>query len=244
MARFGDPGSAKDLLESDSRVLYTASLANPGAGYLMYLRAGNLLAQPFDPRSLRVTGEAMPVVNKVYSFQPTGAADFSVSSSGAIAYQSFASRSQLVGGSKGGADRSARRHQCNQAASHRRPKWRPQSTMSSEALRISGLSISRATPRELTLEPGIRRSPSLDRSRLVPARLAGNQPRSCPWHWGTMLSRPIQPNSDADRLVSDGRFIVFENIELPGLERHPEGRVDVRPGPRPQGDSSAEHTFS
>ncbi len=96
VARFGDPGSAKDLIESDSRVLYTASLANPGAGYLMYLRAGNLLAQPFDPRSLRVTGEAMPVVNKVYSFSNTGGADFSVSSSGAIAYQSFASRSQLV----------------------------------------------------------------------------------------------------------------------------------------------------
>ena len=38
----------------------------------------------------------MPVVNKVYSFQPTGGADFSVSGSGAIAYQSFASRSQLV----------------------------------------------------------------------------------------------------------------------------------------------------
>src|SRR5207302_1629460 len=36
VARFGDPGSAKDLIESDSRVQYTASLANPGAGYLMY----------------------------------------------------------------------------------------------------------------------------------------------------------------------------------------------------------------
>src|SRR5947209_18603172 len=87
-ARFGDPGSAKDLIESDSRVLYTASVANPDVGYLMYLRAGNLLAQPFDPRSLRVTGEAVPVVNKVYSFWPTGGADFSVSSSCAIAYQS------------------------------------------------------------------------------------------------------------------------------------------------------------
>src|SRR6185369_3048391 len=87
---------AKDLIESDSRVLYTASLANPRAGYLMYLRAGNLLAQPFDPRSLRVAGEAMPVVNKVYSFRNTGGADFSVSGSGVIAYQSFASRSQLV----------------------------------------------------------------------------------------------------------------------------------------------------
>jgi eukaryotic-like serine/threonine-protein kinase len=91
-----EPGSAKDVIESDSRVLYTASLRNPGAGYLMYLRAGNLLAQPFDRRSLRITGEAMPVVKNVYSFRPTGGADFSVSNSGAVAYQSFSSRSQLV----------------------------------------------------------------------------------------------------------------------------------------------------
>jgi eukaryotic-like serine/threonine-protein kinase len=93
---FDDPGSVKDVIESDSRVLYTASLRNPAAGYLMYLRAGNLLAQPFDPRSLRITGEAMPVVKDVYSFRPTGGADFSVSNSGALAYQSFSGRSQLV----------------------------------------------------------------------------------------------------------------------------------------------------
>lgn len=96
VARFGDHGSARDLIEPDSRVQYTASVAKPGTGYLMYLRAGNLLAQPFDPRALRVTSEAMPVVNRIHSFRPTGAADFSVASSGTLAYQSFASRSQLI----------------------------------------------------------------------------------------------------------------------------------------------------
>jgi dipeptidyl aminopeptidase/acylaminoacyl peptidase len=55
-----------------------------------------LLAQPFDPAALRVTGEALPIAGKVYSFFPTGAADFSVSDRGVVAYQSYVSRSQLA----------------------------------------------------------------------------------------------------------------------------------------------------
>ena len=43
-----------------------------------------------------VTGEAMPVASRVFSFAKTGAADFSVSDRGAIAYQNYVSRSQLV----------------------------------------------------------------------------------------------------------------------------------------------------
>src|SRR6266567_1669215 len=60
--RVGDFTTTKDLIETDSRVLYAPSTVTPKTGYLMYVRAGNLLARPFDPRSLQVTGEAMPVV--------------------------------------------------------------------------------------------------------------------------------------------------------------------------------------
>ena len=60
----------------------------------MYVRAGNLLAQPFDLRSLQITGDAMPIANKIYFLG--AAADFSVSDRGTIAYQSYASRSRLV----------------------------------------------------------------------------------------------------------------------------------------------------
>jgi len=94
--RFDDASTTKDLVETDSRVLYTASTATPGTGYLLYVRAGSLLAHPFDPRSLRLTGEAMPVTSSIYSFAKTGAADFSVSDQGAIAYQTCVGRSQLV----------------------------------------------------------------------------------------------------------------------------------------------------
>jgi DNA-binding winged helix-turn-helix (wHTH) protein len=94
--RLGDYSSVADLMETDSRVQYSPSMITPGTGYLLFIRGGNLLAQPFDPRSLRLTGEPMPVARRVYSFTKTGAGDFSVSNSGALAWQSYSSRSQLV----------------------------------------------------------------------------------------------------------------------------------------------------
>ncbi len=93
---FGKPETAKDLLETDSRIVYAPSVSKPGSGYLLYVRAGNLLAQPFDTRSLRVHGEPLPMVSRVYSFLPSGAADFSVSNNGMLAYKRFVSRSQLA----------------------------------------------------------------------------------------------------------------------------------------------------
>jgi DNA-binding winged helix-turn-helix (wHTH) protein/Tol biopolymer transport system component len=90
------PDSAKDLVETDSRVMYTPSVLNPGTGYLVYVRAGNLLAQPFDPRSLQVEGEPLPIAWRIYSFFPTGGADFSVSNNGMLAYRRYVSQSQLA----------------------------------------------------------------------------------------------------------------------------------------------------
>src|SRR4029077_3028234 len=39
--------TTRDLIETDSRVMYTASTVKPGTGYLLYIRGGNLLAHPF-----------------------------------------------------------------------------------------------------------------------------------------------------------------------------------------------------
>lgn len=94
--RLDDPGSARDLILSDSRALYTESQLFPGQGYLMYIRGGNLMAQPFDPDRLTLTGEPLLVANKVYSFFNTGAADFSVARRGTIAYTKYVSRTQLA----------------------------------------------------------------------------------------------------------------------------------------------------
>lgn len=88
-----DPGV--EVVQADSRVQYTASLRSEG-GYLVYLRAGTLLAQPFDLAGRRVTAEPKAIARQVPSFGPTGAADFSVSRRGVLAYQSFINRSQFI----------------------------------------------------------------------------------------------------------------------------------------------------
>ncbi len=76
--------------------MYSPSVSNPETGYLLFVRAGNLLAQPFDPRSLRIEAEPVAVVSRVYSLFPSGAADFSVSNNGMLAYKRYVSRSQLA----------------------------------------------------------------------------------------------------------------------------------------------------
>lgn len=82
---------AEDVVDADSRAMFAVA---GGKQYLLFVRAGSLLAQPFDLQSRRVSGEGIPVVDKVYHFW-SGAADFSVSN-GTLAYLKYASRSQLV----------------------------------------------------------------------------------------------------------------------------------------------------
>jgi Tol biopolymer transport system component/DNA-binding winged helix-turn-helix (wHTH) protein len=95
IAATGGSEQGVDVVQSDSRVQYTGSLHSNG-GYLVYLRAGTLLAQPFDLAGRRVTGDPKALARRVTSFGYSGAADFSVSARGVLAYQSFASRSQFI----------------------------------------------------------------------------------------------------------------------------------------------------
>ena len=88
-----DPGV--EVAQADSRVQYTGSLHSDG-GYLVYLRAGTLLAQPFDLAGRRVTSEPRAIARRVPSFNSYGAADFSVSQRGMLAYQSYVTRSQFI----------------------------------------------------------------------------------------------------------------------------------------------------
>jgi hypothetical protein len=79
-ARIASTGSndlGTEVVRADSRVQYTGSLRSDG-GYLVYIRAGALLAQPFDLPSRHVTAEPRAIARHIPSFGPTGAADFSV----------------------------------------------------------------------------------------------------------------------------------------------------------------------
>jgi hypothetical protein len=92
-AGVNDPGV--EVAQADSHVQYTGSLHSDG-GYLVHLRAGTLLAQPFDLAGRRVTSEPKAIARRVPSFNSYGSADFSVSQRGMLAYQSYVTRSQFI----------------------------------------------------------------------------------------------------------------------------------------------------
>ncbi len=75
-----DTGKWQILLEGGSFARY-----DPG-GRLLYLRGDTLFAAPFDLKNLRVTGRPVQVVQGVLKELGTGAAYFSVSQAGTLAY--------------------------------------------------------------------------------------------------------------------------------------------------------------
>ena len=71
-------------------------------GYLLYARESTLLAQEFDANNLRLTGEPFPVIERLYYFDQTGWAEFSVSENGVLAHINNIWTSQLVWFDRGG----------------------------------------------------------------------------------------------------------------------------------------------
>jgi eukaryotic-like serine/threonine-protein kinase len=96
VGQFGETKSSKEILETDSRVIWVNSTRTPGGSYLLYVQAGSLLAQPFDVRRLHTTGEPISLANNMHVFAPTGAADFSVSRTGALVYEPLLNRSHIA----------------------------------------------------------------------------------------------------------------------------------------------------
>jgi len=70
------------LLNAESNAVY----ADPG--YLLFHREGTLFAQPFDPKGLKMTGEAIRIADRVPS-GTTGAGAFATSQNGVLAYRTI-----------------------------------------------------------------------------------------------------------------------------------------------------------
>jgi Tol biopolymer transport system component len=80
-----DSSERKLLMNSDSsNVLYTQ-------GHLLFLRETTLMAQPFDPQRLALTGEAFPIAEQIQTQGNPPAGVFSVSENGVLAYQTGSS---------------------------------------------------------------------------------------------------------------------------------------------------------
>jgi Tol biopolymer transport system component len=75
-----DEEEPRQLLSGNTNGIY----APPG--YLLFVRDGTLMAQAFDTKQRRLTGQAFPVAENVGAPNPFSAAGFSVSKSGDLAY--------------------------------------------------------------------------------------------------------------------------------------------------------------
>jgi serine/threonine protein kinase len=76
-----------DLKTKEQRRLLGAdSQAESSSGYLLFVREGNLMAQPFDETSVALSGEARPVADGVKYSQDFERGAFSVSVEGLLAY--------------------------------------------------------------------------------------------------------------------------------------------------------------
>jgi serine/threonine protein kinase/Tol biopolymer transport system component len=112
-----DGGSARLVVRASSAVSYVQP------GYLMYVREGILVAQPFDPVKAEITGDPTPIAERVDNFPESGMAAFSVSDSGVLVYRSSpeASSNRLLW-----LDRSGKRvGEVGEPGSYRNPRLSP-----------------------------------------------------------------------------------------------------------------------
>ncbi len=76
-------------LQTGKRQLLLESASNPrfmAPGYLVFSRTGALFAMRFDPDRLQVSGDAIPIVDKVWTDRRTGSAHYAVASNGTLVY--------------------------------------------------------------------------------------------------------------------------------------------------------------
>jgi serine/threonine protein kinase len=74
-------GESTRITGADSSAVYDSH-----SGHLLFVRQGTLLAQPFDPITLALTGESVPIAERVETGVAQGLAAFSVSTNGILAY--------------------------------------------------------------------------------------------------------------------------------------------------------------
>ncbi|MFY9530270.1 MAG: hypothetical protein WAR24_15275 [Candidatus Acidiferrales bacterium] len=94
-------GERRNLIPAGTHPRYAPS------GHLVYVQGGSLVAVPFDPQRLDVTGTAVPVVEGVLQSPATGAAQYSFSAPGSLVYVPGgvqSAQSRLVWVSRNGAE--------------------------------------------------------------------------------------------------------------------------------------------
>ena len=199
-----------DSKEKTPIVATNGSARYAPTGHLLFLRSGTLIAQPFDPESLTLAGEGMPVAERV---RRTGRfeAAFSVSRNGVLVYQSgsgsvaselrFLDRSGKEGGTVG------------KPAEYTGPRISHDGTRVTSAILdpvtqksdIWVLDIDRGTATKLTFDPENDRGPiwSLDDRKIYFGGLRhGKGDVFAKSSFGTGSEEPVYGTPDPDFLMS------------------------------------------
>src|SRR6266542_1323901 len=93
-----DSKERRSLLRVNSNVVFAPSAPRGDRGHILFSHERTLLAQPFDAKRLRLSGEAFPVGEQVQYFGNFGLGVFTASDNGILAYQASGAggMSQLV----------------------------------------------------------------------------------------------------------------------------------------------------
>jgi eukaryotic-like serine/threonine-protein kinase len=79
-----------------TRIAEVSSRVEYALGHVFFVRNGTLVAQPLDPSTFKLSGEAVPVADNVLFGPRTATAAFSVSANGTIVFQRHPPSSRLV----------------------------------------------------------------------------------------------------------------------------------------------------
>jgi serine/threonine protein kinase/Tol biopolymer transport system component len=83
-----DGGKPARLLPDATNGLFAASAMRGTTGYLLFRREDTLMAQPFDWKTIKTTGETFPLAEQVLGGGNIGFGAFSVSTNGVLVYRS------------------------------------------------------------------------------------------------------------------------------------------------------------
>ncbi|HET7453218.1 MAG TPA: hypothetical protein VFL12_10780, partial [Thermoanaerobaculia bacterium] len=208
-----------------SSAMFVPAGAGASRGSLLLFRDGNLVAQPFDAKDARVSGDPVPIAENVQYFPQTQAAMFSASADGTLVYQSRSTPgvAQLVWYDRSGKVLGTLGAPANQANPRISPDGKRVALDITDSQSANTdiwiYEASGGMPTRITTNPALDTSPiwSSDGRRLVFMSLRGSHPdlyeRSADGSGSDGLIFTAPQSEEYPMAESrDGRFILFRQI--------------------------------
>lgn len=212
-------GKWRTLIEGGSNPKYVSS------GHLIFARAGTLMAAPFDPDRLEMTGAPVPVLEGVFSDNTTNQAFYSVSADGMLVYMpastNRAEANQFVWVSRKGAEQPL----AAPARPYQIPRLSPDGRQIAVRMAETNVDIwvydmARGALPRLTFQPGEDEAPAWTRDgkRVAYGSSQGSKPRTIFWRNadGSGVEEVLfegGQHTHPNAFSPDGRFFAFTDYD-------------------------------